>query len=672
MSSLCITYGVKEINIDVTRICLNIFMVWPDKLVFPIKKDFNNYFGDPVPGHRKYLTILYQMGRKSHRFTEKSFQISEVDENLIQICLSGVCKKNVIYVCHIEEWLYFRDLIDTLPFINIKIYYQNIKEYNSLINQIETLKQYVDDDNNIIIFANYINIQISPQNNVYIFNTEQLSVPKKLISFMKNINKQGCQYGTGLEGSYHNMLDYSISNIKIVEDLKFDGHESFLSQNLHDIKTPTRFDKYWLLSLPDKSIQEMREEIIYDVGIVNISSSKKRQFVYDQLKSKGVNVINIMGFDLNRDRTILQCKILLNIHYHDDYIIFEHIRCDRWVFHPQYANGERILISEISQDQNLIDIKDLVIWSNYDDIVETVIRYLEIKSYPKYDISKVVIEREKQLSNLVQKFDQVSLPMYENDNQTIYQKWLICLDQQSNKLKRSFIKYVSKNYIKINRNGITILIPKNHPNIEYWKKDFTSNDDIISQYLNIEKIILDIGQTCCESCIYLSKKCKHLYIINSEHPKGAYCCYKREQSPLATINIGTPSSLIRDTTVFPDQDILDINCDNITIKNIQIENFLYALSNPIENLPFVDLDDVSLIRFNIDLTSLTDATSTKLFLTDNLLLNTICEIIHRYQNVIVVIASFTEEIYNKLVRTIYLSTTKIENCLIIKYNNDKL
>jgi len=70
---------------------------------------------------------------------------------------------------------------------------------------------------------------------------------------------------------------------------------------------------------------------VFDFAILG-SLSERRLNVANKFKNMGFSVNVVAGvFGRERDVAIASCKILLNIHYADDYLIFEQARCNRWI-----------------------------------------------------------------------------------------------------------------------------------------------------------------------------------------------------------------------------------------------------------------------------------------------------------------------------------------------------
>jgi len=174
------------------------------------------------------------------------------------------------------------------------------------------------------------------------YNTEQLSrcfVVEKIMNILSNENV--------LE-----IWDYSLANIEI---LKLNN----IGKNI----------KYIPLKSPDWYIEKLRSfqqgEFEYDVGFCG-SLSERRNKILTELKAYGkkINIIKLWGDD--RDMELAKCKVIINIHYADDYKIFESARCEPWL-----KLGFQV-ISEKSLDDD-----PRCIISDYDLLVQTVIKYLD-------------------------------------------------------------------------------------------------------------------------------------------------------------------------------------------------------------------------------------------------------------------------------------------------------
>ena len=105
----------------------------------------------------------------------------------------------------------------------------------------------------------------------------------------------------------------------------------------------------------------------YDVAI--IGNSPRREQLTDQLRHRGITVVHITKFWRDqRDMEVGKAKILLNVHASlMNYIIYEHIRCDRWVF-----AGKAIISEECNNQESLELIGNNVLFAPYDELLQRV------------------------------------------------------------------------------------------------------------------------------------------------------------------------------------------------------------------------------------------------------------------------------------------------------------
>jgi hypothetical protein len=169
------------------------------------------------------------------------------------------------------------------------------------------------------------------------FNSEQLTRVKQLADVVELIKT-----AKPIE-----VWDYSKVNVEI---LKLQGIQATWIQ----IQSP----EYYLARL-----RSWRTEILYDIGFCGILGPR-RQKILDELKEAGLRVLilNTVGGDV-RDQQLAKCKVILNIHYGEDYQLFESARCEPWL-----AIGVPV-ISETSldNDKRCINVA-------YDDLVKTAVK----------------------------------------------------------------------------------------------------------------------------------------------------------------------------------------------------------------------------------------------------------------------------------------------------------
>jgi hypothetical protein len=112
---------------------------------------------------------------------------------------------------------------------------------------------------------------------------------------------------------------------------------------------------------------------LYDVGFCG-TISKRRLQILQELHNRKLRVLIInrcCGDD--RDKQLAQCRLLINIHFADDYRVFESARCAQWL--DLKEEGAPPVISEESLDD---DPRTITV--PYNALVDTVIRELSTPS----------------------------------------------------------------------------------------------------------------------------------------------------------------------------------------------------------------------------------------------------------------------------------------------------
>lgn len=177
-------------------------------------------------------------------------------------------------------------------------------------------------------------------NKFIIYNTEQLTRANCLNHIIELSKNNSCM----------EIWDYSIANIEIL-----------LKHNIRARHVPPKMPEPYLLKL--QSFRTVGQT--YDVGF-NGSISKKRIDILNSISERGFKVYLINGvFGEERDKELAKCKILLNIHYANDYQVFESARCEPWL-----AIGVPVI------SENSLDNDPRCINVSYNDIVNKTIEVL--------------------------------------------------------------------------------------------------------------------------------------------------------------------------------------------------------------------------------------------------------------------------------------------------------
>jgi hypothetical protein len=172
-----------------------------------------------------------------------------------------------------------------------------------------------------------------------VFNTEQLTRNDRdfICDFLSN-------------EKIEEIWDYSLENIAIL--------------NSRGI-TKTRHVPLVLWDSYREELESLDSSIEYDVGFCG-GVSPRREKILSDLEDLGFSVCRIYGengyvLGNERDGALKKCSVILNIHYREDYKIFESSRCFNWLDIGKTVISE----SSMGEDSRSINCK-------YEDLVETV------------------------------------------------------------------------------------------------------------------------------------------------------------------------------------------------------------------------------------------------------------------------------------------------------------
>ncbi|ARF10663.1 dTDP-D-glucose 4,6-dehydratase [Hokovirus HKV1] len=272
-------------------------------------------------------------------------------------------KKNII-LCRADIFHFFKDYHKSL--------FENKKVLLELYNDMKTI---INDKNNYIfyqsipdkIFLDWYN----KNKNFYVINTEQLTLTQWH-------NKMSHYCNDNIK-----VIDYSICNYNLLQ------HEQHIHVPYQYIQSEDIKLTNWIKNTAKT----------YDVAICT-NNCERRNCIVQELIKNNISVINCCGWEDQRDQLIATAKILINIHYSDDYLIFEHLRCDRIVLAGQ------LLVSENSNDINDLDIKDLIIFTSYDKLVSTIIDILQnYDSYQESLNNTIINTKQHLIDNRIQKLE---------------------------------------------------------------------------------------------------------------------------------------------------------------------------------------------------------------------------------------------------------------------------
>lgn len=152
-----------------------------------------------------------------------------------------------------------------------------------------------------------IHVGIEPPKDILyiLYNTEQLTRKTELERLLNDIKTRPPK----------EIWDYSRVNCDILQS--------------HNV-----IARYVPLRSPDWYIEKCKawraEGLKYDVGFCG-GLSDRRKSILLALDKKGFRIACINLWGEERDKALAQCDIHINIHYSDDYNIFETARCDLWL-----------------------------------------------------------------------------------------------------------------------------------------------------------------------------------------------------------------------------------------------------------------------------------------------------------------------------------------------------
>ena len=271
--------------------------------------------------------------------------------------------KLYIYICRKSHTSYFDEYITSLDIVDIEIHYEKMMDL-----------QHIKYSGNIIFLVmfdlddNLFSLNLSTQN-CYIFNMEQMTILNRYLAIKQF-------YDAGF-----NLLGYSKVHAQCFPK---------------EIYLPYQYNEEEINCLKSYS-----QEILYDVCIIPCNSAA-RSFIFYELKRLGVNIIDVTGWGEERDKKIGQCKIILNIHFQENYQIYEHLRCDRWMF------AGKTIISEDSLDCEKLKLTNVHFYP-YSELVMKTIEHLNTfdtsKNEDNQDMSQIIKERKSCLNEFLKKID---------------------------------------------------------------------------------------------------------------------------------------------------------------------------------------------------------------------------------------------------------------------------
>jgi hypothetical protein len=178
---------------------------------------------------------------------------------------------------------------------------------------------------------------------VIFYNTEQLTRADMLTNVMKTVTNPLVK----------EIWDYSAENCRIL------ASKGIVAKHV-PLVSPAAYVQ---------QIKDLRKDLIYDVGFcggIHGTTTCRRQVILNKLRDAGISVHFVNKFGLERDKELAKCRIILNVHYAEDFKIFEQVRCDVWL----RAGVPVISETSLDDDPRCINV-------SYDSIVDTTVTMLK-------------------------------------------------------------------------------------------------------------------------------------------------------------------------------------------------------------------------------------------------------------------------------------------------------
>jgi len=82
------------------------------------------------------------------------------------------------------------------------------------------------------------------------------------------------------------------------------------------------------------------------------------------------------------------------------------------------------------------------------------------------------------------------------------------------------LNYINNNYIQVYKNNENFFIKNNDTNLDFWKNNFHNWENetlcILDKYLDKNSTFIDLGGWVGTTCMYASRKCKHVYVVEAD------------------------------------------------------------------------------------------------------------------------------------------------------------
>lgn len=262
------------------------------------------------------------------------------------------------FICDQTTWKYFEDYIESL----VNVLTQKNQRVQVLTLSIASIRKWFYDQrliqsnkNKYVFIQSDYDVVYNPDIDVYVVNTEQMTRIKYRTA-MKRLSDKG-----------YKIIDYSEENIKLLRDFE-------------NLEKPITFIPYQV------NVKELSPTAPKTNGVCFIGClSPHRQKILQRIGN--VNIVK--GWGSQRDKHLFSHKIIINIHFNEDYKINEQLRINRCIF------NKIIVVSETSTFDQLLHLKKYIVFCDYDkipdkvkDITNNYDYYFE-KIYKDFDLNNI-------------------------------------------------------------------------------------------------------------------------------------------------------------------------------------------------------------------------------------------------------------------------------------------
>lgn len=216
-------------------------------------------------------------------------------------------------------------------------------------------------------FEDYIRWNLVGKNYTVIRNTRELSVPSVPWVFQGVfvINQAPRSYWSVAPTVPHYLINMEQCSNKdhlsrLLKELSNERYSGLIDYSEANVRWSGIEETTVVLMKRSVSSGDCTKE--YDVAFVGLLNDR-RNHILQSLVERGVSVRHIRGWGSNRDKEIAKARVLVNIHYSENYLVFESIRCLPWM-----GREDIVVISEDSEPDRLTP---WVYTCAYDDLVQS-------------------------------------------------------------------------------------------------------------------------------------------------------------------------------------------------------------------------------------------------------------------------------------------------------------